>query len=399
MKARTVALRAGGIAAAVLFGIMAAINPGCRNTLSGPMQNQTGTASALGKNSLRASQMTSLVANAASYNPVRTDANLTNAWGIAFNPNGIVWISANHSGLSVVYDQAGNQKRPPVSIPTHEDSTGGGAPTGIVFNPTTGFMIASTGEVSKFIFAQEDGIISAWSSGNQAKIVADRSADDAVYKGLAMAWDGGQPFLYATNFKGGSVDVFDSHFQRVTNKPFMDPDIPAGFSPFGIQTVDGVLFVSYAMLKGPDNEDDQAGPGNGFIDVFSTGGTLLRRFASHGSLNSPWGIAQIPDEGFRNFGRGILVGDFGDGRINVFSRNGKFLGQLTDDSGTPITIPGLWGLSFGVPESGHDEGNNENDGDRGDQKLHRLFFTAGPNDESDGVFGTLDNTVSNREDD
>ncbi len=334
-----------------------------------------------------------LVADLSSFSPQRVDPNLMNAWGIAINPNnGIVWISANHSGLAVVYNQNGDQARTPVTIPT-PDSSAGGAPTGVVFNPTMQFVIPSTSEVSKFIFATEDGTIAAWSSGNTAKIVVDRSSSNAVYKGLAMAWDGGSAFLYATNFRGNAVEVFDDHFQMVS-KPFHDADIPAGFAPFNIESIDGMLYVTYALQKGPDDMDDQAGPGNGFIDIYTPGGMLVQRLASQGSLNSPWGLAKVPDDQFGNLKGALLVGNFGDGRINIFSKHGSFMGQLSDSSGNPITIKGLWGLRF-TPGSADDHGGGDDmkgmqvDGDHQNDTLATLFFSAGPNDENDGLFGTL----------
>jgi uncharacterized protein (TIGR03118 family) len=143
--------------------------------------------------------------------------------------------------------------------------------------------------------------------------------------------------------------------------------------------VDGKLFVTFAKQKGPDNEDDESGPGNGFVDVFNPDGKLLDHFAARGALNSPWGIASVPDRGFRHLDHSILIGNFGDGRINIFDKEGKYRGQLSDSAGHPITIPGLWGLMFRSPAK-HT---------RGEQAGERLFFTAGPNDENDGVFGYL----------
>ena len=314
-------------------------------------------------------QQVNLVSDTAGYGAARTDPNLTNAWGIAVSPTGVLWISANHSGLSTVYDAGGNQLRPPVVIPG-ADEISAGAPTGQLFNNTTDFVIPSTGTVSKFIFAGEDGIISAWNTGNNAQIVANRSANEAVYKGITMAQDAGHNFLYATNFKGRAIDVFDDHFNYVTDKPFYDPTIPADYGPFNIRNISGKLYVTYAKLKGPDNEDDEAGPGNGFVDIYNPAGLLLRRFATHGKLNSPWGIAEV-SQGFATTHSAILIGNFGDGRINVFDESGEFEGQLRGN-GQPITIEGLWALEAGVP------GNTD-----------RLFFTAGPGEEEHGLFGYI----------
>jgi len=205
---------------------------------------------------------------------------------------------------------------------------------------------------------------------------ATDSAGDvgAVYKGLASGSSGGQNYLYATNFRFARVDVFDKDFNQVTlTGSFSDPSIPAGFAPFGIQNLGGMLFVTYAK-QDAQKHDDVSGPGNGFVDVFRTDGTLLGRFASRGSLNSPWGLALSPSS-FGNFHDDVLVGDFGDGRINAFSPGGAFRGQLKSQTSAPIQIDGLWGLRFGNGGAGGDPGT--------------LFFAAGINDEADGLFGTL----------
>ncbi len=380
---------------------------GCKNEMhdSSPVSPLSSTRiSNLEKHGVPSLSEVVLDANTSGYAAKTIDANLQNAWGIAVTPTGKIWISANHSGFSVVYDSNGVTQRPPVTIPSEGSSTGG-APTGVLFNSTTAFVIPSTSEVSRFIFASEDGIISAWSSGSGAINVADRSASGAVYKGIALAYQDGRPFLYATNFRGAAVDVFDDHFQYVSAMTLSDPGIPAGYAPFGIQNIEGNLFVTYAKQKGPDNMDDEKGPGNGYVDVYRSDGTLLTRFASRGALNSPWGIVQVPGEGSGEFKSAILIGNFGDGRINIFSKNGQFIGQLSDQNKNPITIEGLWGLSFGVAglnsdDDQHDGVDNQNgdDGNNDNQSsplavspLHRLFFTAGPNDENDGLFGYLSN--------
>lgn len=395
--------------AGILAGLIISVLFGCSNNVNDPATPGITSADAFGslaKDGFSSTSQVNLVSDIGSFGATRIDSSLQNAWGIALNPNGIVWIAANHTGVSVVYDSNGNALRAPVAIPSEGNPSGGGAPTGVVFNATAGFVIPSTGQVSKFIFSSEDGIISAWASGSAAINVADRSSSEAVYKGLAMASDGGQNFLYATNFKGGAVDVFDEHFQLVSTKPFNDPSIPSGFAPFNIQNIDGKLFVTYAKQKGPDNEDDQAGLGNGYVDIFSTGGMLLERFASRGMLNSPWGIAQVPDGGSDKLKDAILIGNFGDGKINVFDKHGSFRGQLSDGHHT-LMIPGLWALVFqhsGMMMSsggdGHRHDGREGDNDDHDHDGHdngnghpaplpRLFFTAGPNDESDGLFGVL----------
>jgi uncharacterized protein (TIGR03118 family) len=311
-----------------------------------------------------------LVADVTGFGAARIDPNLGNAWGIAVAPSGALWISANHTGVSTIYDLNGATLRPPVLIPS--GSKGPGAPTGQVFNNTPDFVIPSTGIVSKFIFAGEDGTLSAWSGGSAAILVANRSSFDAVYKGLAIAKDGNHNFIYVTNFKGRKIDVFDEHFNFVTNKPFSDPGIPPHFAPFNIRNISGKLYVTYAKQLAPDNEDDDKGPGNGFVDIFSPGGILLKRFASHGKLNSPWGILEVSND-FCDHANSILIGNFGDGRINVFEADGEFEGQLKDKN-TPISIEGLWALENNVPGS----------------SSRQIFFTAGPTDEEHGLFGYIE---------
>ncbi len=361
------------------------IVPGCR-TDSDPVETPLPQLQALdlAKHGaiLQHVRQVNLVADLPSFSPQRVDATLLNPWGIAVSPTGIFWISANHAGVSEVFDSAGNIKRSPVTIPTSGGPTGG-APTGVVFNPTAVFKIPSTGEVSRFIFASEDGIISAWASGPAAKVAADRSSSDAVYKGIALARVHHHYFLYATNFKGAKIDVFDENFNYDSTKIFSDPDIPSGFAPFNIANIDGKLFVTYAKQRGPNNEDDESGPGNGFIDIFNARGKLERRFASGGVLNSPWGLAPASEESDGS----LLVGNFGDGRINIFSKHGKSVRQLSDSAGTPVTIPGLWALMFRGGRVEHDAGHDRGHHDGIHTPL--LYFTAGPNEENDGLFGYL----------
>jgi len=303
-----------------------------------------------------------------------TDPNLKNAWGIAISSSGGIWISSNHKGLSVIYDRNGNIITQPVAVPS-QGSRNGGAPSGVIFNPTTDFLMPADGSVSKLLFAGEDGTISAWGSGDSAVMVASRASDGAVYKGIAMASDGGANFLYLANFKGQKVDVFDGNFHLVTNKPFADPSIPAGFGPFNIMNFNGQLFVTYAKLKPPDNMDDQKGPGNGFVDIFNPDGTLVRRFYSQGVLNSPWGMAIAP-VGFGQGDQVFLIANFGDGLINEFNSNGDWIRQLRSDFGGSVHIDGLWAIMFPV--------NNQPPGDP-----NQMFFTAGPAGESHGLFGYM----------
>jgi uncharacterized protein (TIGR03118 family) len=319
---------------------------------------------------------TNLVADLATAGALTVDPDLVNPWGMAFGSTGNLWVANNGTGKSTVYAQDGAKQNLTVTIPS---ATAGeaGVPTGMIANATTDFVVPGAAGSpalgpASFIFAGEDGIIAAWNSnaGTAAVMVANRSANGAVYKGIAMASNAGANFLYLTNFKGNSVDVFDATFTFV--KSFTDATIPAGFAPFGIQNINGNLYVTFAKQLGPDNEDDEAGPGNGFVDVFSPDGTMIRRFASNGSLNSPWGIAVAPS-GFGNFGGDILIGNFGDGLIGAYDPNtGALVDILRGTGNTQITIPGLWALVFG-PSSGSTT----------------LFFSSGPDSEKHGLVGTL----------
>ncbi len=263
---------------------------------------------------------------------------------------------------------------------------GDSGPTGIVFNSTSDFVVGH-GNTSPalFIFATEDGTISAWngSAGNNAVLEVDNTNTDPntspVYKGLALASTGSANFLYATNFRDGTVDVFDTNFTKVTLGQngfgtFTDPNLPAGYAPFGIQNINGNLYVTYA-LQDSAKHDDVKGAGHGFVDVYNPNGVLVQRLISQGALNSPWGLAVAPAN-FGTFSNDLLVGNFGDGTINAFNLNtGAFLGTLVNATNTPLAINGLWGLAFG---------NNATAG-----SANTLFFASGLNDEANGLFGSL----------
>lgn len=335
-----------------------------------------------------------------------TDAVLRNAWGLAFSPAASpFWVADNASGCSSLYDGTGAKVALQVAIPLPDNSVPStacqpaspqtdpppptpAAPTGIVWNPTTspttGFLVPGTQIPASFIFDTEDGTLSAWAGTipepSHAVIAVDNSGSGAVYKGLATGVNANGVFLFATNFNAGTIDVFapngSAGFRPATSKEingdFTDPKIPAGFAPFGIQNVNGDLFVTYAK-QNAEKHDDVAGPGNGFVDVFDTDGHLLQRFATRGPLNSPWGVARA-SFAFGRFSGGILVGNFGDGKINVFDSDGRFLATLRDLKGKAIVIDGLWTLTLG--------GGRNSSSDT-------LYFTAGSNDEKDGLFGTI----------
>jgi uncharacterized protein (TIGR03118 family) len=227
-----------------------------------------------------------------------------------------------------------------------------------------------TGGLALFIFASEDGVITAWNTGTTARVVADRSTLNAVYKGIAMASNAGANFLYATNFTGNSVDVFDRTFRYV--RSFADPSIPVGFAPFGIQNIGGKLYVTYAKQLAPGNLKDEPGMGNGFVDIFNPDGTVARRFVSSGRLNSPWGVALAPT-GFGSFSGDILIGNFGDGFIGAYDPvTGNLIDFLRDANAAPITLDGLWGLVFGAGT-----------------RSTTLYFTSGPALETHGLLGMI----------
>lgn len=311
-----------------------------------------------------------------------TDAHLVNPWGLAFGPTSPFWIADNNGNVSTLYNGRG-QAFPVgsplvVAIPSPTAPTGG-TPTGLVFNGTGEFVISANGKSGSppFLFSTEDGTILGWSPAvdlTSAVIAKDNSASGAVYKGLAIASTPRGNFIYATNFHAGVIEMYDKHFNLVTT--CTDASVDDHFAPFGIQNIGGKLFVTFALQKLPDKHDDQAGPGNGFVDEFDADCHLLGRVASHGTLNSPWGLALAP-HGFGEFSDHLLVGNFGDGRINAFDSNsGAFDGQLIDPEENPLTINGLWALRFG--------------GDAPNNGSHRkLFFTAGIGDESHGLFGFI----------
>jgi uncharacterized protein (TIGR03118 family) len=316
------------------------------------------------------------------------DPNLKNPWGLAMGPATPLWAADNNAGMATVYSippgGATVTKVPlNVTVPGGRTSTGDGpSPDGQVFNQTHSFVISSKAGhgPALFIFDSESGQITAWSpkadpiSGGKSAAQLMFSSKTAVFKGLAIARTGHGTFLYAANFHDGTVDVFNGKFQQVhLLGGFTDPSIPAGYAPFGIQNLDGLIYVTYAKQNAAKH-DDVSGPGHGFIDIYTTDGLLLRRLASRGALNSPWGLARAP-AGFGPFGGDLLAGNFGDGTINVFTQfTGKFLGQLKDRTGTPISIDDLWGLRFGTATTGG---------------THTLLFSAGINDETDGLLGSI----------
>jgi uncharacterized protein (TIGR03118 family) len=307
------------------------------------------------------------------------DPNLVNGWGLARSASSPWWVADNKTNKSSLYTGAGTVL---ALAPTVE-----GGPTGVVFAGITGsFLVGSTAapnvfQPAAFIFASEDGKIRAWRGGSTAALVTADLNDGAIYKGLAIAQGQAGPRLYAADFHNARVDVFDGGWNDVTPAgSFDDPELPAGYAPFGIQTIGGRIFVAYAK-QDADAEDEVAGQGRGFVDAYDLEGNLIGRFAGHGQLNAPWGLALAPP-GFGRFGGDFLVGNFGNGRINAYAEvsPGVFehRGTLRDTEGKKLTIDGLWALEFG---------NTVHNGNNG--APDELFFTAGPDDESHGLFGMI----------
>jgi uncharacterized protein (TIGR03118 family) len=319
-------------------------------------------------------QVTTLVADQSGKAP-NTDGNLQNAWGLVAGATSTFWISANHTGFSTLYNGLGAQITPPSPVVVPATSgTGPGSPTGITTNPSkTDFLVDGTAAI--FLWATEDGGIAAWKGGPSA-FITFTAKDGAVYKGIAIAGNGTDLRLYAADFHNGKIDVLDNTFAPTTvSGRFADPTMPARFKPFNIMNLQGNLYVAYAVRE-DDGDDEVAGEGLGFVDVFDADGFLIERVASRGKLNAPWGMAIAP-AGFGRFSNHLLVGNNGDGRINAYDlKNFSFDGQLHMPNGRLLTIDGLWGLSFG---NGFQH-----------QPTDTLFFTAGPNEETNGLFGKIE---------
>ncbi len=310
-----------------------------------------------------------------------TDPSLVNAWGISEGPSTPFWISDNGTGVSTLYSVPGST--PPVTkVPltvTIDPAAGAAsaAPTGQVFNVSSGFSIA--GSKAIFLFDSEDGAISGWNPafGSTAIVAVDHGSPNpslnAVYKGLAMStFDGGT--LYATNFRAGTVEAYDTSFDPTLTGEFVDPSLPAGYAPFNDKVINGELYVTYAVQDAAKH-DDVAGLGNGLVDIFNLDGTFDERLISNGLLDSPWGL-QIAPSTFGMFAGDLLVGNFGNGMINAYNATtGAFIGTLDGSNGNPVVIDGLWALTIGNGAGGG--------------SLNTLYFTAGPDGENHGLFGSL----------
>ena len=324
----------------------------------------------------------------------KIDANLQNPWGIAVAPGLPFWISDNNSNLSTLYSGIGaietqsitGSANVGIAIPASAAGVQAN-PTGQVYNGNGGFLIATSNgqETALFIFDGEGGTIAAWAADSGATAVTAyddgvaSGANHAVYKGLAIGTVGGATYLYATDLHNNKVDVFDTNFAKpaAMQGKFVDPNIPAGFVPFGIAALNGNLYVTFAKQDAAMH-DETTGAGLGYVDIFDFSGNLISQFASAGSLNAPWGMAIAP-AGFGSLQGDVLIGNFGDGTINIFSPNGtalaNFEGPLMSSNGQPIAFPGLWSLVFGNGDA--------------DKPVTTLFYTAGFADQTDGVFGGI----------
>jgi uncharacterized protein (TIGR03118 family) len=321
---------------------------------------------------------TNLVSDTAGMAKV-TDPNLSNPWGISFFPGSTFWIADNNSGLSTLYDAQGNIQSLVVTIPPPNGVGAVSAPSGTVANATQGFQVNSGGLTapSQFIFDTEDGTISGWNgNGTNAALAVDNSLGGAgaVYKGLALITNSSGSFLLAANFRAPALEVYDANFKLTQLAgTFVDPTLPAGFVPFGVHVIGSQVLVTYAMQDAAKHDPVNAA-GNGFVSLFDLNGNFVRRVASNGNLNSPWGAVMAP-AGFGAFGGDLLVGNFGDGTINAFDPNtGNLIGQLKDANGQPIVNLSLWDMVFGA-------------GGTGDPNT--LYFTAGLADEQHGLFAAL----------
>jgi uncharacterized protein (TIGR03118 family) len=310
-------------------------------------------------------QLTNLTSNQSGVGTY-TDPLLLNPWGLAYAPTGPFWVSDEDSGWSTLYTGTGQVQSTKVIVPS-ADGTSPGTPTGIVYNSSQQFQIDSW--ASTFIFATLDGTISGWSDFSPAAaiIAVDNSASGAVYTGLAITNHASNNYIFAADSWNNKVDIYDGNFKLVSS--FTDSSLPAGFTPFGIQDIGGYVYVAFAASSG--------GPG-GYIDIFTEQGKLMKRLAHGKPLNQPWGFAMAP----KNFGplsNALLVTNNVDsgGTINAFnSKTGKFIGTVSSSAGKPIVIDGIWGIEFG--------GGSSNNGN-----TNQLFFTAGTNNETGGLFGVI----------
>ena len=334
---------------------------------------------------------TALVTDTAGQGAVTTDSNLVNPWGIVFGPTTPVWVANNHTETSTLYDGNGKAQGGPLIVQLPNSGTATFDPTGIVFNASSDFVVTSAGHsaAARFIYSGEGGSIAGWAPTVDLThaVVMYTDTGGAVYKGLALANNGAGNFLYAPDFHNNKVDVFDATYTKqtasATSFTFKDATLPAGYAPFGIQALHNgpgstlQIYVAYAMQQAPDNHDNANGAGLGLIDIYDANGAFVKHLvASGGALNAPWGMAVAPAD-FGTFGNMLLVGNFGDGKINGYDpASGAMMGAISDSTGTAFAAPGLWGIAFGNGAA--------------NQPRNTLFYAAGTNDEANGVYGRID---------
>jgi uncharacterized protein (TIGR03118 family) len=337
---------------------------------------------------------TVLVGDTAAAGALTTDANLVNPWGIVFAPGKPAWVANNHSETSTLYD--GNGKPQPAAAPLVVNFAPNGAvtfdPTGVIFSSSSTDFVVTSGTHSapaRFIFVGEGGMVAGWSPTVDAThaVTMYTDAGGAVYKGITIANNGTANFLYAADFHNGKVDVFDATFAKqtpsATSFAFSDPTLPAGYAPFGIQALPTgsggaiQIYVAYAQQSSPDNHDNLDGAGLGLVDVYDANGTFVSHLiAVGGKLNAPWGLALAPSD-FGTLSKTLLVGNFGDGKINAYDpATGTYVGTVADSTGAAFAQPGLWGIAFG--------------NDAANQPHSTLFWAAGLNNEVNGAYGRID---------
>jgi len=299
-----------------------------------------------------------------------TDPHLINAWGASEGPATPLWVSNTGTSTSTLY--AGSLGSAPASITPLVVNIPGGPPTGQVFNDTTSFDLPGTTTPARFIFAGLGGSITAWAGGTVATVAAHQAG--SVYTGLALAHSPSGPLLLGADFATGKVDVFDSTFTKLpADGLFQDNNLPEGYAPFNVTELGGKVYVTYAKVD-PTTHREVKKPGDGFVDAYTTDGAFIQRLASHGLLDAPWGVAIAPAN-FGAFSGDLLVGNFGNGRISALNpQTGHFIGPVTDASGKPIVIDGLWALLVGNTAIGGPDS---------------ILFTAGPDNETHGLVGKL----------
>ncbi len=313
-----------------------------------------------------------------------TDPNLVNPWGLARSSGGPWWVADNAPGLATLYDGAGNIVPLVVTIPPGDSDSPAGTPTGIVFNGSKDFELAP-GSPAIFLFVTEDGTVSGWNPGVSLTnaVIPGKEKERSVYRGATIATadlssKGSASFLYVADFRKGRIQIFDTKFRHVSEweDRFEDERLPAGFAPFNVQNIGGNLYVAYA-LQNNAKFDEVDGAGLGYVDVYSPDGRLLKRLEHGPWFNAPWGMAAASSD-FGVYSHDTLVGNFGSGEILAFDPiTGRFKGRLLDATDKPVQIEGLWALIFG-------SGVGTRDG-----SASTLFFTAGPNNQQNGLFGSI----------